>query len=222
MRQLPTVGGGLNAFTDTGESDGAADNLWNPDIDTTTVGEEHAGFHTIAFEFKNTTGSDKTIYLDEVTVAEVVGDTGWVKRIDSDLPADTRWKVIYPTPDAKDSGMDTTLSYLVPTISVTLDTGGYANLANSDMFVIEEGYPTDNLADDPVRDDGSASLFVTPNDASDAGPSGKYAADSTIVVFIRPADAEGDFGMAEVITFNVDSSGVGTKVKTMYHSVRTD
>ncbi len=210
MKQLPAIGGGLNAFSDTLESHGSADKLWNPDVvdNTVTAGQEHAGFYSFVLEFtNNNVGAAATIYIDEVTIGQVAGTTGWVK-------------MIYPTADVEDYAVDKTLGRLPPTVSAVFDIiadGGNSDLTVCDMVVIDESAPTDNLMGGAAEDDGDLGLFATPNDTADPG---SYASDRTIVIFVRPADAQGDFGMAEVVTFTVEA--LGDDAKTYYHSVRTD
>ena len=209
MKQLPTIGGALNEF-DATEGHANADNLWNPDVvdSSITLGEEHAGFYSLVFEFtNNNAGAGATIYIDEVTIGQVAGPSGWVK-------------MIYPTADVEDVAVDKTLGRLPPTISAVFDIiadGGNSDLTVCDMVVIDESAPTDNLMGGSAEDDGDVGLFATPNDTTDPG---SYVSNRFITIFVRPADADGDFGMAEVVRFKVEASG--DDAKTYYHSVRTD
>lgn len=155
------------------------------------------------------------VYIDEITLCNSGTKTGWVT-------------LIFPTDDISDTGIDITLDRLPPTISAVLGTSADVTNGNTNIYVIQENpfessnsYPTEDLIVLPndVRDDGDNGLFATPNDTTAAG-TGAYLPGGVFTVFIRPVDSDGNYGMAEVITFSVSSPG--TAVGTEYHREVTE
>lgn len=200
-----------------------SDHRWNPEYVAASGDPEEKNYRPELRGVKKielVNGSDNAIYVDEITICEVVGENRWIGQI-------------FPANDVDLDKIDVILDHLPPTISAVLR--DRADVEKSKIYVIEEdptdqtpeeGFSADSLVDDlnnpgdPANmvcfDKKSKTIFVTPNDTPwdneepDGISKGEYFVDpgtsKVFTVFVRPADTEGNFGQAEVVTFRVFSS----------------
>lgn len=204
MRRLPD-GTTVNDFqaTATSQEGGIA----NFDPVPGVAPQTHRG--VISIQFQNNSAAHN-LYIDEINISR----SNPIATVVSTFPRD-----------------GTTLDRLLPTISAVFDANTDVAHLNTNIFITQQDldlgdtdyYSIDGLVDYPndVRDDGVSGLFATPNDTvSDAAGWGAYTGGGPFVVFIMPANSDGDFGQAEVITFSV--SPPGTAVGVEYHREVTE
>lgn len=179
-------------------------------------GDKSKGATSIQFTVNN--GAMGSYYvIDEINICQCVT----IAEVLLTFPqnGDSSFRVIPPTISAVcDINTDVTNSF-----SQLFLTQKDENLADLKHYSIDgltslhASYPGGGL----TANDGVSGLFATPDDkTSDAGGWGAYQEGASFVMFIRPANIDGDIGQAKIIAFSMNPPPL--RLKTRYRRDLTE